>query len=130
MDASEFAQEALYAERTIVVASPQHPLMRRGNPTWDELVEERWVLPKAGSWRALVVSAAFRALGRDLPRRHVDCESHLATLSLIERGGALGILPERLAHQLAPAGRTVEVPVECPCAFGPVGACAALRRLA
>lgn len=121
VDASEFAQEVLYTDRTIVVASPRHPLMRRGNPSWDELAQERWVLPKAGSWRALVVGEAFRALGRGLPRCHVDCESHLATLSLIERGGAIGILPERLARQLAPDGRIAEVPVAFPCAFGPVG---------
>ncbi len=115
----------LFDERLCVVAAADHPLARRRNLKWPELMAQRWVLSPADCSFYLYVQRTLAKAGLQMPTHAVEAMSIQLQFNLIMHAGMLGF---GLRSQLdfAPGkGSVVRLPVELPADAS--GVCAVLR---
>lgn len=115
----------LFDERLCVVAAADHPLARRRNLKWPELMAQRWVLSPADFSFYLYVQRTLAKAGLQMPTHAVEAMSIQLQFNLIMHAGMLGF---GLRSQLdfAPGkGSVVRLPVELPADAS--GVCAVLR---
>jgi DNA-binding transcriptional LysR family regulator len=94
----------LHDDPLIVVAASGHPLAARGRATWDDCVDQAWVLPPAGHPTRRGFERALGRLGLRGPRRVTEALSSDVTLGLLRHGRALGLVPQRHARALSGPG--------------------------
>ena len=115
----------LFDKRLCVVAAADHPLARRRNLKWPELMAQRWVLSPADFSFYLYVQRTLAKAGLQMPTHAVEAMSIQLQFNLIMHAGMLGF---GLRSQLdfAPGkGSVVRLPVELPADAS--GVCAVLR---
>ena len=113
--------EPLAPEPAEVVVRKGHPLARARRLSLDQLVDEAWVLPPAGSALRVRFDAMFHAAGLAAPRRVVDTASTLLATSLALGGDSLSVLSRDVAlHYAANAGLSL-LPVRLPENLGTIG---------
>ncbi len=115
----------LFDERLCVVAAADHPLARRRNLKWPELMAQRWVLSPADFSFYLYVQRTLAKAGLQMPTHAVEAMSIQLQFNLIMHAGMLGF---GLRSQLdfAPGkGSVVRLRVELPADAS--GVCAVLR---
>jgi DNA-binding transcriptional LysR family regulator len=90
--------EKLYDPVVKVVCGPQHPLVRKRNPTWAQLLQEAWILPERGTPMRNAIEGIFAKKGV----RPRDCliESSViqANVALLGRLNLFWILSEDVAQ--------------------------------
>lgn len=91
------------AQKVVVVASPDHPLLARRKLTAQALSEQQWCIPATGSRMLHLLQMAFHALGAPAPSRGIRTSDVAATASLMQTGHYLSVFPERIAGQLTSA---------------------------
>ncbi|WP_011301619.1 LysR family transcriptional regulator [Cupriavidus necator] len=91
------------AQKVVIVASPDHPLLARRKFTAQALSEQQWCIPAAGSRMLHLLHTAFHALGAPAPSQGIRTSDVAATASLMQTGHYLSVFPERIAAQLASA---------------------------
>lgn len=84
--ASEFAVEALFDDRLVVVADEAHPLQRRRKLTLADLVGQDWLLPGPHIILRQQVDAAFRKQGLAAPNLRIETDFGSASLFDLMRG--------------------------------------------
>lgn len=101
----ELASDVVFSERVIVVGArqeaPRQALAR--------LARREWVLPAASNPLRVHLEACFAAAGAPAPTVAVETGSILFITALVERGGALGYLPETLCRAQLDAGTLREI---------------------
>lgn len=106
----EFATTPLHSTTVVVVARPDHPLVRAR--TLPELVDARWVLPSAQSTSAQTLAAAFRALRLPSPVVAVACETLTGLELLVAKSDLLGVVPLEVHRRRVAASGLRELPLE------------------
>ena len=80
----------LFDERLCVVAAADHPLARRRNLKWPELMAQRWVLSPADCSFYLYVQRTLAKAGLQMPTHAVEAMSIQLQFNLIMHAGMLG----------------------------------------
>lgn len=91
------------AQKVVVVASHDHPLLARRKLTAQALASERWCIPVTGSRMLHLLHTAFHAFGVAPPASGIRTSDVAATASLMQTGHYLAVFPERIAAQLCEA---------------------------
>lgn len=94
----------LFEDPLQLVAGPGHPLLRRRAPTWDECIAHPWVLPPPGNPTRAAFDRALRAHRLAPPQRIVEALSTDVVVAMLAEGGALNLMPRRLAAALRERG--------------------------
>ena len=94
----------LYDDTLVVVAASRHPVATRSRATWDDCVDQPWVLPPAGHPTRRGFERALGRLGLRGPQRVTEALSSDLTLGLLRHGQALGLVPGRHARALSGHG--------------------------
>lgn len=118
----------LFDERLCVVASKDHPLAARAELSWQELLEERWVMPPP---ECIFFEHVLRTLdeqGLALPRHSVQSYSIHIQYGMVLHGGMLSF-GMRSEYEFAPhKNLLVRLPVALCSAARPVGVIALRNR--
>lgn len=88
------------AQKVVIVASPNHPLLSRRKIAARDLVMQQWCIPAAGSRMLHLLHTSFHALGVTPPTQGIRTSDVAATASLLQAGEFLAVFPERIAAQL------------------------------
>jgi DNA-binding transcriptional LysR family regulator len=118
-NASNLRITKVYTESFEIVCAKSHRLARRGSIAWQELSEERWVLPEAGPLREMAEDM-FTAHGVLRPLVAVASGSFHQTRRVIATGPLLGILPRSQALQGRMSGDLVIVRTGRATSFAPI----------
>ncbi|SPA55990.1 LysR family transcriptional regulator [Cupriavidus taiwanensis] len=89
------------AQKVVIVASHDHPLLARRKLTARELSGQQWCIPVSGSRMLHLLHSAFQALDAPAPTLGIRTSDVAATASLLQAGHFLAVFPERIAAQLA-----------------------------
>lgn len=92
------------AQALLVVASREHPLLRRKRITAQDLSAQPWCLPVQGSRLQHHLTAAFRAMDAAPPAQGVRVSDVAMTVQLLQAAHFLAVYPEQIARQLAAEG--------------------------
>jgi DNA-binding transcriptional LysR family regulator len=88
------------AQKVVIVASLDHPLLGRRKLAARELSMQQWCIPAAGSRMLHLLHTAFHTLGAAPPSQGIRTSDVAATASLLQAGHFLAVVPERIAAQL------------------------------
>ena len=104
----------LFDETLCVLASRDHPLVRRKRLMWPELLNERWVLPPTTCTFFEHVLRTLEALGLELPRPAVESYSIHIQLGMALHGRMLGFGMRPPIEFSPDKNLLVRVPFELP----------------
>jgi DNA-binding transcriptional LysR family regulator len=79
----------LFDEKLCVVANRDHPLASRRNLRWDELLQQRWVMPPADCFFYEHVQCTLDRLDMPMPRHGVEALSIQMQFGLVLHAGML-----------------------------------------
>jgi DNA-binding transcriptional LysR family regulator len=113
--------EVLFNEPILVVAGSQSVWAGRRQIAHSELINARWVLPRAGTPARSIIAEWFQACRLELPRAAVVCNSIQLQNALIATGDFLTLLPRSLLQFSAKRLAIKVLNVKLPAAQGPVG---------
>ena len=105
-------QLRLFAEPVVVVAGRNHPLTRKPDPEWTDVVDFPWIMPQANSVARQAIDALFAETGLAPPVNTIASLSLTLNLALLEAIPALGLMPQRLAQSHAARGDIVTLPLD------------------
>lgn len=117
----ELQTEPLYNESLSVVCSPDHALAARNDLSWEGLVREPWIIPKAGSPARLRFDQMLIEQGLGFPADIIETTSILAVECVLRERRCLGILTNSIAQHMQSTGTLRILPVNMPTVFTPVG---------
>lgn len=100
----DIAIEKLYSPSVRVVCGPQHPLARKRNPTWKELLQESWILPESGTPMRSGVEALFRRQGLRPQASLVESSAIQANVALLNSLNLIWVLSEDVSEYFAGLG--------------------------
>lgn len=100
----DIAIEKLYSPSVRVVCGPQHPLARKRNPTWKELIQESWILPESGTPMRSGVEALFRRQGLRPQASLVESSAIQANVALLNSLNLIWVLSEDVSEYFAGLG--------------------------
>jgi DNA-binding transcriptional LysR family regulator len=103
------AQEKVFAESFVVLASARHRLARRKSVTLDDVARERWVLGRGPAQEELC--RIFDRHGLPAPAVAVEAISSNFRVHLLHLTNLLGYAPRRLASN-GPGLKLAEIPVK------------------
>ncbi len=86
---SDLQAQSLFEERLMVMAGADHPLLKRKDLSWPELLEQRWVLPPPDCVFYEFVLRSLAELGLAMPRAAVEAYSVPVQVGLTQHGGML-----------------------------------------
>jgi DNA-binding transcriptional LysR family regulator len=99
--------QSVLSDRSVLVASPNHPLANQRKIAWQDLVKQSWVLTPegyAGRYAREHLAAELSRHQLPFPGNLVETQSLLLTMTLFQSGDFLTILPEGVAGQLESRG--------------------------
>lgn len=94
----QLVAERLYEERPLVVASAQHPLVRRRQLSLQALLQHRWALTAAGTTSRSVLDRFCQEQGMPLIQPFVETRSLDTSAALVTSTDLLSLLPESVAR--------------------------------
>lgn len=100
----QLASRTLYTEPIHFVARPQHPLLKKDEIGWHDLLEYRWVVWPRGTPIRQNLEEALAAAQQQLPADHLESNSVMLNLTLINNSDLIGIASHRTASRLAHMG--------------------------
>ena len=118
-NASNLRITKVYTESFEIVCAKSHRLAGRSSVSWQELSEERWVLPATGPLREMAEDM-FTAHGVLRPLVAVASGSFHQTRHVIASGPLLGILPLSQALQGRMSGDVVSLRTGRAARFAPI----------
>jgi DNA-binding transcriptional LysR family regulator len=121
--------EVLYDNPYFVAAGATSPWLRRRCVDLADLVNEKWILPPAGTRFASMFRDTFGARGLRCPRAAVISHGLEMTINLVGTGGYLTIQPESLFAFPAKHPFIRKLPVELPVVSGPIGVLTLRNRM-
>jgi DNA-binding transcriptional LysR family regulator len=100
----DIAIERLYSPSVRVVCGPQHPLARKRNPMWKELIQEAWILPESGTPMRSAVESLFRRQGIRPQASLVESSAIQANVALLNSLNLIWVLSEDVSEYFAGLG--------------------------
>jgi DNA-binding transcriptional LysR family regulator len=89
--------ETLYTEPINFVARPDHPLMEKAAPGWDDVLKYSWIVWPQGTPVRNALETALAAAGRALPNHCVESNSSILNLTLLNNTDLVGVASHRAA---------------------------------
>jgi DNA-binding transcriptional LysR family regulator len=114
--------QALFEERLMVMAGADHPLVKRKDLSWPELLEQRWVLPPPDCVFYEFVLRSLAELGLAMPRAAVEAYAVPVQLGLTQHGGMLSFGMRSRFEFGDKRHRLARVPIKLACDSKPVAA--------
>ncbi|MDB6010576.1 MAG: transcriptional regulator, LysR family [Gammaproteobacteria bacterium] len=87
-----------------VIASAEHPLARRQDLQLEQLLEQPWILPPAGSLVRDRLATMLTQHGLSLPSNIVESQCLPVITALLQHGNMLAVLPEEAVQSCCEAG--------------------------
>jgi DNA-binding transcriptional LysR family regulator len=120
--ADELVYEPLATEEPhAVIASAQHPLAGCRELQLENLAEQPWIVPPAGSLVRDRLAAMFAQRGSSLPTNIVETLSLSASASLLQQSNMLAALPEEAVQPWCTAGILTVLLRNLPLGLGAFG---------
>jgi LysR family transcriptional regulator, regulator for genes of the gallate degradation pathway len=118
--ASDLHGEELLTEEMVILVRRGHPLLSRAVTTQD-LVQARWILPRANSPARILLDAHFDQLGSDAPIPMVETGDLAIIRGLLMRSDMLAVVSEhQLEYEIA-SGEFQQLPVPLGDTGRPIG---------
>lgn len=113
---------ALFRESLCVICSNEHRLTKRKKVTWDELLEERWVMPPADCYFYEHLLVTLHAAGLKMPRHCVESFSINMQFAMMLHAQLLSFGMRGQVDFAPGLGVTTRLPFELKAAAHPVAA--------
>lgn len=113
--------EPLLADHFAVVAAAQHPLAGK-RASLDQLRTQTWLALPTGSAARAAFEALFAEFDAPPPICHVSNRIPSLLWAMLKAKPMLALVPKSVARQLLDAGELVELPLDRPLPFEPIGA--------
>jgi DNA-binding transcriptional LysR family regulator len=110
--ADELSFEPLAEERHRLVVRAGHPLSARAGLQLQDLLEQAWILPPAGSILRDRITAAFVSHGLDMPGKTVETAALPVILALLGSGDMVAALPDEVVAPSLASGALAALPLE------------------
>ena len=123
----DIVQEMLFRDSVVLVAGPQHPLVRsaeRGalvQPTVETLADYPFVVAPEGTPIRHHFNRIFESAGRAVPLKLVETRSVILMRELLEKSDHLGCVSKRQAESEIAHGLMVALPFGLPGSERPIG---------
>ncbi|MBT9491021.1 MAG: LysR family transcriptional regulator [Paucibacter sp.] len=111
---------ALFDEQLAVLAGRDHPLVERERLSWDELLEQRWVIPPPDCIFYEYLLRNLAGQGLAMPRASVEAYSVPVQVGLTQHGGLLSFGMRSRFEFGDQRHRLMRLPFEFSCAARPV----------
>lgn len=108
-------------EPLAVIASAAHPLARRPELQLEQLLDEPWILPPAGSLVRDRLDEMLVQQGCSLPTNLVESQCLPVIMALLQKSNMLTILPEEAVQSYCKAGLLTVLVRDLPLGVGPFG---------
>lgn len=108
-------------EPQAVIASAAHPLARRQELRLEELIEQPWILPPAGSLVRDNLAAMLVQHGLSLPGNIVESQCLPVITALLQQSEMLAVLPEEAVQSCCDAGILTVLVKNLPLGVGAFG---------
>jgi DNA-binding transcriptional LysR family regulator len=116
--APDLETEELYNEPMSIIARPDHPLVRKGKPTWDDLATLPWVVPPPWASSRIKLNQMFYKHRLNPPTDIIESASFLVTVTFMRQRPAIAFVARSVARHLEreKLARTLalRVPIELP----------------
>jgi len=103
-DMSDIKTQDLYRPNVVAVCGVKHPLASRRSVGWDDLYEQSWIIPEAGTAMRSAVEAHFRKQRRRPSRALVESSSIQANVALLNTSHLVWVLSSDVATYFAELG--------------------------
>lgn len=103
--------QELYQDTTCLVVAPSHPLARRKRLAWEDVRQQRWLLPPSDVPARARIEREMLLRGAPDLRTAIDVSSQNATLHMLDAAAAVAVLNVRVASDHARQGRLVVLPL-------------------
>jgi len=104
-----------------IIARAQHPLAGRKDLQLEDLIEQPWILPPAGSLLRDKVAAGLVERGMPLPTNIVETTSLPVITALLQQSNMVAALPEEAVHSSCEAGHLTVLLGDLPLGVGAFG---------
>ena len=111
-DLSDLQTEDLYRPNVVAVCGVKHPLASRRSLNWDQLYEQPWIFPEAGTAMRSAIEAQFRKTGRRPSKALVESSSIQANVALLNTSRLVWVLSSDVAAYFARLGALHVLKVE------------------
>ena len=123
---SEDTDEVFYEplagdEPYAIIAGAQHPLARRKDLQLEDLVEQPWILPPAGTLLREKVAAKLVERGLPLPTNIVETASLPVAIALLQQNNMVAALPQEAVQSACNAGFLTALVSDLPLGVGAFG---------
>jgi DNA-binding transcriptional LysR family regulator len=119
---SDMQVDALFDERLCVIGGRDHPMAARVQLSWDELLQQPWVLPPPDCIFYEYVLRTLAQLGLAMPRALVEAYSVQVQVGMAAHGGMLSFGMRSQVEFGASKNQLVRLPIELPCVARSVAA--------
>jgi len=96
--------EVLYVEPIDLVARPDHPLFALPALTWEDVQRYRWIVWPSGTPIRRALEDALARAQRTLPVNHIESNSVIANITLLNHSDVIGTASHRTSKVLARLG--------------------------
>jgi len=107
----DLQQEKLFLDGLSVVARSSHPLARRGSLTWQDLRDERWIMPMPHTPAEVAFEQALQEAGLPFPPSPLRVNSALMMQALLAQSDRLAMMSPRQIQREMAAGLLVVLAV-------------------
>lgn len=126
--AIDVQMEPLYEEPMVLVARPDHALLRKRRIGWRALADKPWVVPPPWASSRRKLEQIFVRERLEPPADLVEAVSFLATISLVRERGAIGFFAQSVARHFQAEGLVRILPIRFDEPVPPVGLIALRER--
>lgn len=103
-DLSDVKTEDLYRPSVVAVCGVKHPLASRRSLDWDQLYEQPWIFPEAGTAMRSAIESHFRKTKRRPAKASVESSSIQANVALLNSSRLIWVLSSDVAAYFAKLG--------------------------
>ena len=103
-DVSDIRMQDIYRPNVVAVCGVRHPLASRRSLHWDDLYEQPWIFPEAGTAMRTAVKSHFRKQKRRPIRALVKSSSIQANVALLDASQLVWVLSFDVAKYFADLG--------------------------
>ena len=100
-DLSDIQTEDLYRPNVVAVCGVKHPLASRRSLDWDQLYEQPWIFPEAGTAMRSAIESHFRKTRRRPAKTLVESSSIQANVALLNTSRFVWVLSSDVAAYFA-----------------------------
>lgn len=111
-DLSDIQTEDLYRPNVVAVCGVKHPLVSRRSLDWDQLYEQPWIFPQAGTAMRSAIESQFHKNRRRPTKALVESSSIQANVALLNSSRLAWVLSSDVATYFARLGALHVLKVE------------------